>query len=481
MVSFLSNKWWCAIVLSIVVLILLVGLSPSPHPALAQEDTVAGDWELDLQAYRILESDGSTRDENLHGTIVVRLSEGENGITGSVIKGSEGVCTDGEISGTSQDNRVNLVFHYTGSCCPDSEEMFQGTISADKKTMTGAWSSVGSPSSGCESWRSNITGTKVAGSDTEPPTVSWVKPEGIIRFENRDYYPATKGTVALEVAVNDNTGIRSVLFERFDEVNQQLVELTIDSSAPYQASVEVNTLSMEWNQIRAVAEDTAGNLTHATLLIFRLNPTITLDLTEGSRGTEVTVQGSGWIAGDIVSIQFAESGNEVAQATVDTEGNFTTTFTVPADAPFGEKKVLATTTNGFWQTDAIFQVTEPKDDIATDVPGTPLSKDEEAAGILDLHTMPRHVYALELQAGVEIRITLSEGENAYVELADPGAGSIVNGDYTWAMDRVWVDTPPWQGTFTPAVDGTYYLIISPSDGSQTMPYKIHYSTTGRTI
>jgi CARDB len=110
-------------------------------------------------------------------------------------------------------------------------------------------------------------------SDTEPPTVSWVKPDGIVRFENLgqsyEAYPATKGPVALEVAVSDNAGIHSVLFERWDEVNQQWVELTTDSSAPYQASVEVSMLSMEWNQIRAVAEDTAGNLTHATLLIER--------------------------------------------------------------------------------------------------------------------------------------------------------------------------------------------------------------------
>jgi hypothetical protein len=75
-------------------------------------------------------------------------------------------------------------------------------------------------------------------------------------------------------------------------------------------------------------------------------PTITLNPTEGPPGTEVTVQGSGWTAGDIVSIQLGgpESGapfNEVAQATVDQQGNFTTTFTVPADANIGDQVVAA--------------------------------------------------------------------------------------------------------------------------------------------
>jgi hypothetical protein len=95
---------------------------------------------------------------------------------------------------------------------------------------------------------------------------------------------------------------------------------------------------------------------------FTINePTISLDLTEGPPGTEVTVQGSGWpIARDrnIVSIQFTESGNEVAQATTDSESNFETTFTVPADAAIGEQKVIAvhTTATG-WKKDAVFRVT----------------------------------------------------------------------------------------------------------------------------
>jgi hypothetical protein len=92
---------------------------------------------------------------------------------------------------------------------------------------------------------------------------------------------------------------------------------------------------------------------------FTINgPTISLDLTESPPGTEVTVQGSGWIAGDIVSIQFAEPGNEVAQATVGDDGSFTTTFTVPSDAQSGEQQVIAVDANDSnWQTDTVFQVT----------------------------------------------------------------------------------------------------------------------------
>jgi hypothetical protein len=86
---------------------------------------------------------------------------------------------------------------------------------------------------------------------------------------------------------------------------------------------------------------------------------ITLDLTEGPRDTQVTVQGSGWLPGDTVFIHFAIAANEVAQATVDNEGNFVTSFTIPTSAAIGEQKVIAITANGAWGAGAIFRVTEP--------------------------------------------------------------------------------------------------------------------------
>jgi hypothetical protein len=60
MVSFVSNKRQCTLMLTVVVLIMLVGLLSSLDPAFAQEDTINGDWELDYAIYRVLRSDGST-------------------------------------------------------------------------------------------------------------------------------------------------------------------------------------------------------------------------------------------------------------------------------------------------------------------------------------------------------------------------------------------------------------------------------------
>jgi hypothetical protein len=56
MVSFLSHKRQCAIALTVVVLIMLVGLLPAPHPVLAQENTVTGEWELMLRFTKACEA-----------------------------------------------------------------------------------------------------------------------------------------------------------------------------------------------------------------------------------------------------------------------------------------------------------------------------------------------------------------------------------------------------------------------------------------
>jgi hypothetical protein len=83
-------------------MLMLMGLLPAPNQALAQElwptvtlnpaegppgtevtalaeDTINGDWEFDVENYRVLQSDGTTREEKGHATIGIRLSEVENG------------------------------------------------------------------------------------------------------------------------------------------------------------------------------------------------------------------------------------------------------------------------------------------------------------------------------------------------------------------------------------------------------------------
>jgi hypothetical protein len=209
---------------------------------------------------------------------------------------------------------------------------------------------------GCELVVTQLFTIEASSADTEPPTVSWVKPAG-----NGQYYPTASGTVELEVAVTDNVGIELVELWRLDGGNQEWIGITTFSSPPYQASIAVDTLSLKWNQMFARVKDTAGNYAAESIFIYRLNPTISLDTIEGSRGTEVTATGSGWLPEDTVIISLGDPANEITQVIVDTEGNFKKKFPIPPNAVIGAQKVIATTANGFWGAEAAFQVVEAVD------------------------------------------------------------------------------------------------------------------------
>jgi hypothetical protein len=83
-------------------------------------------------------------------------------------------------------------------------------------------------------------------------------------------YQTASGTVELEVTASDSSGIRLVEFLRWGGPIQQEVEIGTDSSPPYQASLEVNTLNIGENGITAVAEDMAGNRGIESISIYRV-------------------------------------------------------------------------------------------------------------------------------------------------------------------------------------------------------------------
>ncbi len=80
--------------------------------------------------------------------------------------------------------------------------------------------------------------------DTTPPSVHWVTPVG-----DGQVHSASSGVVQLEVSATDSSGIHHVTFSRWDAVNLRTVEIAADYSAPYQTSLDVSTLNMDWNEI----------------------------------------------------------------------------------------------------------------------------------------------------------------------------------------------------------------------------------------
>jgi uncharacterized repeat protein (TIGR01451 family) len=244
---------------------------------------------------------------------------------------------------------------------PDSGEWELSFFINEASTPPGDYNNMFSENhEGCELYVEEIF-TIEAPSDTEPPTVSWMKPVG-----TGGVYPIISGTVEtvdLEVSVTDNVGIESVEFWLWDTVSQEQTRIATFSAPPYQVSVDANTLHMKWNQLTARVTDTAGNYIGETISIYRLDPAISLDVTEGPANTKVTAQESGWFPGETVILNLGDPASKVGQATADDAGNFETTFTVPATAAIGEQQVIASNaiTGWTWQAEAIFDVTAPEE------------------------------------------------------------------------------------------------------------------------
>jgi len=104
--------------------------------------------------------------------------------------------------------------------------------------------------------------------DTTPPVVNWTSPVG----NTAVYNVACAATVPLEVTATDVSGVNRVEFSRWDAVNSVTVPLSIDTTPPYQSSIDVCSLNMEWNEIDAHAFDNFGNEAIVNIWIYRTQP-----------------------------------------------------------------------------------------------------------------------------------------------------------------------------------------------------------------
>jgi hypothetical protein len=108
----------------------------------------------------------------------------------------------------------------------------------------------------------------VAAPDTVPPTAAWESP-----VADGQTFTVTAGTVSLRATASDNIGVTSVIFSRMDSVTGQPVPIATDTAAPFEASLDVQTLSMGSNAINVTAFDAAGNSTTKTIWINRVEGT----------------------------------------------------------------------------------------------------------------------------------------------------------------------------------------------------------------
>lgn len=114
--------------------------------------------------------------------------------------------------------------------------------------------------------------------------------------------------------------------------------------------------------------------------------------------------------------------------------------------------------------------------IASEIPGTPLAIGSSVKSVVDQNTKPRDVYAITLTAGQEIRFVLTDLSSpitAWVDTSvlNPGARDLSDSrSFTLALTRSTRARDEWR--FTPAVAGTYYLVVRAQTSAQAYTFTL---------
>jgi hypothetical protein len=88
-------------------------------------------------------------------------------------------------------------------------------------------------------------------------------------------------------------------------------------------------------------------LAHQSASSIKLVGSLSVNPSSGPPGTVVTVTGSGWKPGGTIEIRlFSFSAGDVAQAQIASDGTFSTTFTIPSDAPVGQLSIFGDEAGG---------------------------------------------------------------------------------------------------------------------------------------
>ncbi len=104
--------------------------------------------------------------------------------------------------------------------------------------------------------------------DRKAPAVRWTAP-----VNNNQTLTVTTGTVALAATASDNVGVARIEFWRYDASTDGWTLLGTDTTAPYQANIDVGTLGLGLTYLSADAYDAAGNWSYGEI---RLNRTTTV-------------------------------------------------------------------------------------------------------------------------------------------------------------------------------------------------------------
>jgi hypothetical protein len=231
---------------------------------------------------------------NVSGPVTVRLGNMPCDLDLFVLDGASGICNGpscivaGDIELTFDAQAGHLYYlvvdGYNGAECTYTISVTCAESATVTPTLTGTrprtatWTATPTLTGTrprTPTWTATPTPTDTAAPmDAEPPTVNWISPVG-----NGERYDVGEQMIELAVTATDNVGIMGVRFRRWDAVNEQYILIADSYTPPYRAPLDCGALSYEWNQVEAVAYDTAYNYTQVYIWLYRLRETATPTLT----------------------------------------------------------------------------------------------------------------------------------------------------------------------------------------------------------
>ncbi|MBO0347799.1 hypothetical protein J0895_01475 [Phormidium pseudopriestleyi FRX01] len=138
-----------------------LGIKPLPKQQSVQISQnnlgpVSGQWTLAIEVTAHTDLNVSTEPNYW---MLTSLEQSGIELSGRILNVNQNACSDAEILGKVEGNRVSWIMYYTGSCCKDGMMKFEGVM-VSPTTIEGTLVPVGSSPQNCTLWSANVVATQ---------------------------------------------------------------------------------------------------------------------------------------------------------------------------------------------------------------------------------------------------------------------------------------------------------------------------------
>lgn len=124
-----------------------------PAPIIFNGET----WEVMVDVSSVVDETGERMyREYSHRIVLEMYSDGET-VYGNYQSASINVCDNANFTGKIDGDSLTWIVTYSGSCCPNAQIEFSGTIDESHQRIDGEMRPVGLPPEGCWTWWADVS------------------------------------------------------------------------------------------------------------------------------------------------------------------------------------------------------------------------------------------------------------------------------------------------------------------------------------